>query len=226
MCLRPKAPLLQLRCMQGWVPQTCHVVSAHSPMAYRAPLAINAVPPKVVDASVTFALPVPQTAAAAPCSDYPEDRCGARDEEDPPESFIEPETPPSPPALCKEDGQTSGPPVGLMPLGPDWLGEPAGPVDSSPAPQAQPNSSQLVCLANSSCLPACGRQPRSSGSPLTQEVPIGPGGPTNPAPSAGTTTTIGASVPLQVYIPVGVMGISLCTWSLWGWFFLNILDCF
>jgi hypothetical protein len=23
-----------------------------------------------------------------------------------------------------------------------------------------------------------------------------------------------------------VMGISLCTWSLWGWFFLSILDCF
>jgi hypothetical protein len=27
-------------------------------------------------------------------------------------------------------------------------------------------------------------------------------------------------------MPLGVMGISLCTWSLWGWFFLNILDCF
>jgi hypothetical protein len=23
-----------------------------------------------------------------------------------------------------------------------------------------------------------------------------------------------------------LMGISLCTWSLWGWFFLSILDCF
>jgi hypothetical protein len=84
-----------------------------------------------------------------------------------------------------------------------------------PSTSAQPNSSQLVCLANSSCLPACGRQPRSSGYPLTQEVPTRPGGPTNPAPSAGTAATAGVDAPLQVYTrvsakPPSVFATSCC----------------
>jgi hypothetical protein len=146
-------------------PSTCHMVSAHSPMACRASLAINAVPPKVVDASITFASLVPQTAAAAPCSDSLEDRCGTRDEEDPPESFIESETPPSSPTLCKEDGQTSGPPMGLMPPGPDWPGEPAGPVDSSPPPQPNPT------LLSLSALPTTAASPRAAGSPVCLDPP-------------------------------------------------------
>jgi hypothetical protein len=146
-------------------PSTYQVMSAYSPMACRAPLAINVVPPKVIDASVTFASPVPQMAVVASYSDSPEDRYGARDEEHPPKSFIESETPPSLSALCMLDGQTLGPPVGLMPPGPDWPGEPAGPVDSSPAPQ--PN----LTLLSLSALPTTAASPHASGSPVHLDPP-------------------------------------------------------
>jgi hypothetical protein len=51
-----------------------------------------------------------------------------------------------------------------------------------------------------------------------------------PVPEQGLAAAVGRPTVTRrsvlAHVRAFVMGISLCTWSLWGWFFLSILDCF
>jgi hypothetical protein len=111
-------------------PTTSHVEVAHYPSACGVPLAFDAVLPKAATASVLPASPVPQTAVAELWSGILVDRYGARDEEDPPKSFVEIGTLASFPALSTMEEHLSGlngPSLGRLSLGPDRSQKLTGP---------------------------------------------------------------------------------------------------
>jgi hypothetical protein len=92
---------------------TNHVELIHSPSPCRAPRALDAVSPKVFAACAVLASPVPQVAVELRLVGQADNRCGARDEEDPSESLPQQETPSMVP--CDEAATIQA--SGKLPLG-------------------------------------------------------------------------------------------------------------
>jgi hypothetical protein len=148
--------------------------AANSPLAYRAPLAFDAVLPRVVMTNNLPASLVPQKAATELCSSILDNRCGVRDEEDLSESFTEEGSPASSPVPFMMEvrySDANGPSLDWLSLGMDGSQKPTGPI----------NNNEMVHFNETSAVAAFPHAPESfirhdvEASP-TQVSPEGMGG--------------------------------------------------